>query len=272
MTAVILYRKGFDPDADREELEVAEKHFWVKHQRTEVPPDSLVIGRMSVLPFYRELEKDLQNRGCQLINTYRQHQFIADMREWCAVLGDMTPRLYERLQDLPEQGPFVVKGQTNSKKHQWNTHMFAWDKRAAGEIYSKLKEDTLFNDQEIYARDYVPLVELSKGFNDLPITKEFRFFVAYGQVLCGAFYWASHTDDLKEIPSADCVPQEFLQKAIDRIGDNANFYALDVAQTASGPWTVIEINDGQMSGLSCNTPEALYSGLEAVLRSRNGAP
>lgn len=267
---VILYRKGVDPDADQDEIEHASKYFTVRERRTEVPPRSLVIGRMSVLPFYSELEKDLKNNGSFLINSYRQHQFIADMREWCAALGDITPRLYERLQDLPEKGPFVVKGQTNSKKHLWNTHMFAEDKRAAGEIYSKLKDDTLFNDQEIYARDYVPLERLATGFNGLPITKEFRFFVAYGQVLCGAFYWASHVADLDKVPLPDCVPEPFLRKAINRIGDHANFYALDVAKTESGEWVVIEINDGQMSGLSCNDPHSLYMNLSDVIASRHG--
>jgi len=262
MRPVILYRRGVNPDEDDEEIAAAkEAGFLVEHQRTDIMDDDLVIGRYSVLPFYRELQKDIENRGATLVNTFRQHQFIADMREWCEVLDDMTPRLYPRLQDLPEHGPFVLKGQTNSKKHLWDTHMFAADKKAAGEVYSRLRDDMLLADQEIYARDYVPLKRLTTGFNGLPITNEFRFFVLNGQILTGAFYWASHAADLEVVPGAGEVNWSFLYSAVRRIGDRANFYAIDVAQKLNGDWTVIEINDGQMSGLSCITPRDLYQAL-----------
>lgn len=269
MRSVILYRKGVDPDADELEVQAASSHFPVVHQRTSVEHGELVIGRMSVLPFYKELENDLASVGAELINSYRQHQFIADMREWCEVLGDMTPKLYPRLQDLPEEGPFVLKGQTNSKKHLWNTHMFARSKLEAGEVWSRLRDDMLLADQEIYARDYVPLALAGPpgiGMNGLPITEEYRFFVCRKQVLCGAFYWASHADDLGDrVPSELNVPHSFLCKAIDRIGHRAEFYALDVARTQSGEWIVVEINDGQMSGLALNDPEVLYRNLKAVI-------
>lgn len=262
MRPVILYRRGMNPDEDDEEVQAAkDAGLLLVHQRTDISDDDLVIGRYSVLPFYKELERDVENSGGKMVNSYRQHLFIADMAQWCDVLGDLTPRLYRRLQDLPEQGPFVVKGQTNSKKHLWNTHMFAHDKRAAGDVWSRLMDDMLIGQQDIYVRDFVPLVRLAEGFNGLPISKEFRFFILDGKILCGGFYWASHTADLEVIPDVSEVPQEFLQKVIDTIGDNARFYVLDVAQTCAGHWTVVEINDGQMSGLSCNTPDALYGGI-----------
>jgi ATP-grasp domain, R2K clade family 3 len=263
---VILYRRGMNPDADKVEILAAtEAGLDLYEHRTAIPEGSIVVGRMSVLPFYKELELDLVNRRSVLVNSYRQHQFIADMREWCECLGDLTPKLYPRLQDLPEKGPFVLKGQTNSKKFLWNTHMFAETRRDATEVMLRLQEDSLLSSQEIYARDYVPLVKLAEGFNGLPITKEFRFFVCNGQVLCGAFYWASHVDDVPPGETdANDVPDSFLQKVIDRIGDSAAFYTIDVALKETGDWMVVEINDGQMSGLSCNDPGNFYRGLHRV--------
>jgi len=266
MRPVILYRKGADPQADTEELYSANNHFRVIHQRSEVKNGDLVIGRYSVLPFYRELSLDVGTNGGRLINSFRQHQFVADMREWCEVLEEMTPRLYHRLQDIPDVGPFVLKGQTNSKKHMWNTHMFARTKREAGEVWSRLRDDMLLSDQEIYARDYVPLVRLATGMNELPISMEFRFFVCYGNVVSGGFYWSSHLDDLEgPVPDPNIVPREFLDEAIRRLGPHVNFYAIDVAKTAAGPWTVVEVNDGQMSGLSCNDPNELYGNFKKIL-------
>ena len=263
---VILYRRGVNPNEDEAEIRAAkDAGFWVEYQRSDVMSDELVVGRYSVLPFYKELEVDVVNRGAKLINTYRQHRYIADMTQWVPDLEGLTPQLYPRLQDLPDSGPFVLKGETNSMKHLWNTHMYAADKRAAGEVWSRLQDDMLLAQQTICIRDYVPLKRLMTGFNGLPITNEFRFFVLDGNVLTGAFYWANYAADLPEVPNANQVPEDFLHKVIRRIGDMANFYVLDVAQTEAGDWIVIELNDGQMSGLSQNSPEALYNGLARML-------
>lgn len=269
----ILFRRGVD-DEDRPDWDAALNQFPTRlySLRTDVPRDSLVIGRFSVLPFYKELERDLMNRNCRLVNSYRQHQFIADMREWCEALGDMTPRLYHRLQDLPETGRFVVKGQTNSRKHQWKTHMYAESRRQAVEIAGLLMEDSLIGQQEIYAREYVDLVSFMTGLNGMPVTEEYRIFVARGIPICGGFYWSSHLRDIldrnlemkAESLTWQNVPIGFINEAIRRIGDSADFYTLDVGRKQDGSWTVIEINDGQMAGLSCCDPNELYSGLRMV--------
>jgi len=62
LNPVILFRKSFHTheEAISRELESANQHFGVFQQRTEIPEGNLVIGRYSVLPYYRELEKDLQ--------------------------------------------------------------------------------------------------------------------------------------------------------------------------------------------------------------------
>jgi len=40
---------------------------------------------------------------------------------------------------------------------------------------------------------------------------------------------------------------------------------VDVARTESGEWIVIELNDGQQSGLSDNDPDQLYSNMKKML-------
>jgi glutathione synthase/RimK-type ligase-like ATP-grasp enzyme len=54
------------------------------------------------------------------------------------------------------------------------------------------------------------------------------------------------------------IDEKFLEKTVENA---VSFYAIDVAETESGDWVVIEINDGQMSGLSCNSPKDLYFNL-----------
>jgi hypothetical protein len=180
-------------------------------------------------------------------------------------LGDLTPKTWYNLADIPENGPFILKGETNSKKSYWHQCMFANNKKEAIEIHSRLLEDSLINQQKIYIRKFIPLVTYFTGIGGIPITKEFRFFVAFGNILSGAYYWQNYAEDLENVPSADEVPKEFLQKVIDKIGNKSNFYVIDVAQTQQNDWIVIELNCGSQSGLSCNNANTLYKNLKETL-------
>jgi hypothetical protein len=262
-TPVILFRTL--PGEYAIEVSAARRYFSVYSSRMEIRPDMFVIGRYSVLPFYEEQERDLALAGARLINTYKQHRYVADLMNWYQDLQELTPRSWSDLSQVSIEGPFVVKGETNSRKFQWDTHMFAKDKRTAAEIRVELQNDSLISSQGVIIREYVPLKTYGVGIHGLPITKEFRFFVAYGQVLCGGYYWSSHVADIPEVPCVAEVPRSFLSEVVRRIGNRVNFYTVDVAQTEKGNWIVIELNDGQMSGLSENDPETLYYNLAKVV-------
>jgi len=266
MKPVILYRHSV---MEHTELDAAKQRFTCVDSILDVPDNSLVIARYSVLPFYKEVERDLLKRGSKLLNTYHQHRFVADLGNYTELLGELTPRTY-LLEDTPDTGPFVVKGETNSKRSLWKTHMYAADKREAIQVACRLMEDSLISEQRIYVRDFVPLETFGVGVDGVPIAREFRFFVLDGQVLCGAYYWANHTEFLAEhnipTPQASEVPQEFLKRVTEAVGANVRFYVIDVAKTASGEWIVVELNDGQQSGLSENEPEKLYGALATHLR------
>jgi hypothetical protein len=260
MKPVILFRPSLE---NEDELRIVrESGLDVVTQRSLVPANSIVIGRYSVLPFYKELEYDLFVNGSYLINDLKQHSFIADVMSWSDLLGDLTPKTWDRMDVLPEGMSFVVKGQTNSRKDRWSTHMFAKDKHAAIDVTLRLQEDSLIQSQRIYYREYVPLSTIN-GSRDLitgmPIGREYRFFCLNGKVLTGAWYWSSHVD---RFPGVDLEPPpiafQTAESALDLIGDQANFVVVDVAQTADGRWIVIELNDGQMSGLSETDPVELY--------------
>lgn len=235
----------------------------------------LVVGRYSVIP-YKSIADDTQYVGATLVNTLAQHNYIADMRNWAEDLKELTPKTWYRIDEIPEDGPFVLKGKTNSRKEHWKSHMFARNRVEAIEVFERLMMDGLIGQghQDIYVREFVPLVTYAKGINDLPITEEFRFFICDGQVLSGGFYWDSWDDTIHEVnptwtaPSPSNVPQEFLAECMRRIGTRAEFYAIDVARTQDGRWIAIEVNDGQMSGLSANNPDVLYRRLWEVLAAK----
>lgn len=259
---IILYR-GLD--FEKEELTEASKHFICTNRRPFIQNGDLVIGRFSLLPFYSDQAKDIEYVGAKLINSYNEHLYIADLQNYVYDLKELTPRTWNDLQHIPDNMSFVLKGETNSRKSSWLRDMYAANKKEAIEVYGRLSDDGLIGQQKIYIREYIPLVKYMDGINGMPVTKEFRFFIAFGKILCGAYYWQNYVDDLVEVPNANEVPTELLHKVIERVDNQCNFYTIDVGQTQSGEWIVIELNDAQQAGLSCNAPEVLYEHLRNAI-------
>jgi len=255
----VLFRKSFDSG---DELEIARQYLNVKEYRHECGP-GIVIGRYSVLPYYKELVADLTSKNAKLINSYSEHRWVANF-DYYNVLKQFT---FETWTDsdfhlCTHDGPFVVKGRTNSRKHQWKTHMFAADKTAASRIASELSNDPLLGEQGILYRKYVPLELFEMGINDIRFTNEWRFFFFKRKMLTYGYYW-SQADKADEYKIAD-GGLEFAQSIADIACKYVNFFVVDIAKTEDGRWILIELNDGQMSGLGMCNPHELYRNLELL--------
>lgn len=232
----------------------------------------LVVARYSALPYYRELEEDLETLGSKLVNSSREHEWIAHM-DWAfdEAVGPLTFPTWLQLDQVPrDEAPYVLKGRTNSKKQRWSTHMFAPTWAAALEVQARLEEDGLIGEQEIVIRKYVPLLTYFTAIGGMPITKEYRVFVYQRRVLSVGFYWEAFRDDFPyhgvEVPDGQC-DLGFVDRVVEAIGDRVPFYVVDVAQDTTGRWWVVELNDGQMSGLSGNSPDKLYRALYEAMRA-----
>jgi len=254
MKPVILFRKDYSTE---DEFEIAKKHFEVKEYRSQIEPCSLVIGRYSTLPFYRELEMDVKNVGGKLINSSAQYNWIANF-DWYYLFKDYTFETWFRAQDVPDGIPLVVKGRTNSRKHEWDTKMFAENKAQAINIMIDLQTDPLIGPQGSVFRRYERLVTYEVGNNGLSFTNEYRCFFYKGRLLTFGYYWTMAQNVSRELsPEGYYFAVEMGKIA----RDYSNFYVIDIAEKASGGWVVVEVNDGQMSGLSENNPETLYYNL-----------
>lgn len=257
--------------AEQLEFDAASKYFDVIDSRVKVQSGDFIIPRYSVVPFAKEFFEDIEYQKAKTINSYQQFKYIADLQNYIADLGDLTPRTWlasQGINQLPEGKSFVLKGETNSKKFEWNEMMFAKDKQAVSDVQGKLCKDGIIGDQEIYVREYIPLKTFMTSFKGLPITNEYRFFIVKGQVISSGYYWSNYAEDLKEKGlniDPKQVPTSFLQEVIDRVGANSNAFVCDVGQTYGGDWVVIELNAFEQSGLSENDPNVLYQGLKDVL-------
>lgn len=267
---IVLFRGDLDME---DELAECRRHLQTVEYRSQVPQNSTVISRFSALPYYQELERELNLSGSKLLNSYAQHKWIADMMDWGGEYGvltraKLTPPSYVRYDRLPE-GSYIVKGRTNSRKHQWKTHMFAKTKADIPDIARRLNDDTLIQDQGIVVRPYVPLKKLADGLNGLPIVNEWRTFWLTkehprgGKVahqLARGFYWqASHPEVASKAYWTEQA-EGIAQDAAYIVAQDVNFFVLDLAQTEAGDWIVIEVNDGQMSGLcGCNARDLYFN-------------
>lgn len=105
MRKVVLYRRCNDTATDDAEIEALQSAGFVYlKNRTQIQSGDLVVPRYSALPFYQELESDVNALGAKLINTYYQHQYIADLQNWVIDLGELTPLTWAELKDIPDDG------------------------------------------------------------------------------------------------------------------------------------------------------------------------
>ena len=265
MKPVILFRASL---AEEDELEIARKYFRVVKSRMDIKPDELVIPRYSALPYYEELENDVEAVGGMLINSYNHHRYVAHLPYWYHSVSDFTPKTFFRFADADSDGtyPFVLKGTTNSRKNLWKTHMFASNKEEMEKVWENLLNDSMIGEQEIVFREYEKFKSYGVAIGDLPITKEFRIFMYGDKVLARGFYWASHPEVIEEHkPDTNEIPDELINSISAAVKGHINFWVMDVAQREDGVWRLVELNDGQMSGLSCVNSDELYSNLAKVL-------
>jgi hypothetical protein len=266
MQPIILFRTEL---AFQYELRIVREYFEVIEQRCACPKDRLVIGRYSVLPFYQELQRDIEIMGSRLVNTWEEHHWIANF-DYYHDLKDYTAESWDdgNIHLCSHPGPFVVKGRLSSVKHRWNSHMFAKTKRRAIEIGKELVEDATIREQGVIYRKYVPLVTYEVGLHDLRYTNEWRIFYLGATRLSHGYYWSLAENVIQRnlphegLDFADCVAKIACRRA--------RFFTLDIAEKEEGGWILIEVNDGQSSALSENDAHVLYENLRKALASTTG--
>lgn len=98
------------------------------------------------------------------------------------------------------------------------------------------------------ARELVKLNTVDTDPNGFPIGREYRAFVYKNEVVTYGFYWDEYGDSasLQGNEKRDFIHKITL--AAKQV--NVPFISVDVAQLETGEWTIIEIGDGQFSGLS----------------------
>jgi len=279
---VIYFRSDGSRDAEHE-LEIASKHFTVVRNRGAIPEGALVICRYSALPFRKELKDDLALIDARLLNSPKDHSWIADF-DWYSTFAEAPPRedgkpwtprswTEREFPTCDHPGPFVIKGRTNSRKFEWKTRMFAEDRARAMEIAGSLAKDDLIGPQGLVYREYVPLVSWEHDFiSGLPFAHEWRFFFLKTTCIAHGYYWSSASEEHKAAMKLPPEARAFAQAAANIAAEHTTGFVLDVAERADGGWILVEVNSLEMSGLSEIDPEDFYRSLHAILYATAPAP
>lgn len=261
MKPIVLFRED---NSCKDEANIARKYFPVYSQRTDCQ-NSLVIGRYSVLPYYKELENDLIKLNSKLIHGYDYHKWIANF-EYYNLLKDYTFESWndDSFYQCEYPGPFIVKGKTNSRKFRWDTSMFAKTKKDALRIANDLAADGLIGEQGIIYRKYYKLETYEIGLHGLPFSNEWRFYFYGKKMLDYGYYW-SIAEKIDYVIDKSGI--EFAQKIADMINyeKGVGFVVIDIARQENQEWILVELNDGQMAGLSENNPDLIYKNLKQEL-------
>jgi hypothetical protein len=142
--------------------------------------------------------------------------------------------------------PLIIKDYVKSEKHDWEQACFipsAADREAIERVTRQFLElrGKYLNKGLVY-REYVDLEQLSRhSKSGMPLSNEFRIFYLHHEMLISAPYWEEGEYNGKQ-PNFE--PFHQIASRIE-----SNFFTMDVAKQSSGEWVIMELGDGQVSGL-----------------------
>jgi hypothetical protein len=158
--------------------------------------------------------------------------------------------------------PVIVKDFVKSRKHEWEEACFiasASDREAVMRVVSRFVE---LQGEDLAGglvfREFIDMEPVGRHpRSGLELGREYRLFFVGGRLLVGGRYWA-------EVDYDDAYPIEPFGTLASKIP--SQFFSMDVAKTASGDWIVIEVGDGQVSGIpEAINPHDFYRRLQAAV-------
>lgn len=237
------------------------------------PEKIVAVARMGAATDYAARYADLLATGIQLIHTPDEYERTSLLPHWYPLIQDFTPRSVWWLDRRPSAAeieaqfawPVFLKGVRQTSKHQKSLSV-ATSASEYVRIIDMWDADPILWWQGLVCREYRPLRKVGESSPSvLPTSFEFRSFWWRGECVGIGPYWTGV--DYQLSPAERKAALAIAGEAARRIG--VCFLVVDVAQTETGEWIVIECNDGQDSGYAGvrSTP----CGAPSFLRKVNGS-
>jgi hypothetical protein len=236
---------------EQEELELAIYRGWM------IQPDKYEL-------FYQGLLK----KKVKLINTPEEYktchylpssyEFIKESTpatNWTEIKGDVDFEKVFEMTDSFKDDPIIVKDYVKSQKHNWAEACFipkASDKDSVKKIVSRfidLQGDGL--NIGLVFRKFEELEFLTNhSKSKMPLTKEFRLFFLNRKIIQIFNYWdeGDYGDTKPDLRKFEVIGQKV----------KSNFFTMDIAKKKDGDWIIMELGDGQVSGLPDNADKSNF--------------
>jgi hypothetical protein len=213
------------------------------------------VGYIPAPERYTAIYEAALNRNIGLVNTPDQYQTAMEFDRFYPLLGDLTPK--SRIVTASDQVataarelgfPLFVKGAVKSNKEQGWGACVAENMRELTTITDGLFMREQRSRGRVILRTLARLQTIATDYQAFPLGREYRVFVYQNRVLAYGFYWDEYADSIKLTATEEHAIQTLAVEAARRIG--TPFIVVDIGQLESGEWIVIEVGDGQFSGLS----------------------
>lgn len=208
---------------------------------------------------YSALYSALLAKNYRLINTpgeYRNCHYLPDSLKYISLHTPKT--IFQKLENdrsidllIEQSGTFgnnsvIIKDYVKSEKHDWDTACFIKD----ASDKDKLKQTILnlislrgkFLNEGIVIREFISLKALTlHSKSGMPLTEEYRLFFLNKQLIGIYDYWEE----------GSYMPERPDVKAFEEIAEtiDSKFFSMDIARKETGEFVIIELGDGQVSGL-----------------------
>mgnify|MGYP000400948667 CR=1 FL=1 len=230
------------------------------------------VARIGAFQDYAELYAESAELGIDLVHTPDDHLRCTSLPIWYPLIKDFTPRSrwYSEIPTFSEiesefELPLFIKGSRQTSKHSAAASVVR--SRKDFEIAASIfKTDPILHWQDFVCRELADLRPVSGGVEDkIPASFEFRTFWWRGELVGSGRYWFEANDyTWTEVEKSAAL--EVAKKAVTAL--NCVFLVVDLAQTITGDWIIIECNDGMESGYAGASPFAIWQNI-IELESKN---
>lgn len=184
-----------------------------------------------------------------LPESYQFIKGLTPLTTWLEVTSAIDFEQIYQAVEIFKDNAIIVKDYVKSQKHNWDEACYiptASNRDLVRRIVSKFLE---LQGKELNVglvfRKFEELEFLTNhSRSNMPLTKEFRLFFLNGRLIQVLNYW-----DEGDYGTTQPDLETFI-----RIGTKvkSNFFTMDIAKKKSGEWMIMELGDGQVSGLPDN--------------------
>jgi len=213
------------------------------------------IGYIPLPSHYEAIYRASSNLNIRMLNTPSQFRLAEEFDRFYPLIADLTA-ISETATNLEECEaaarrigyPVFLKGTIQSLKGSGLKSCIANNPDQLRQIAAALFSSGRKSLGTVVVRERIGLRHSRTGPGDFPFGREYRVFIYNGQVVGLGYYWEGE-DKLKALlPDEQAQVLGLAVETSRRLG--VPFVSVDVGQREDLGWIVIEVGDGQFSGLS----------------------